>query len=1164
MVCFSPSFHEQFEQEFNKRWPNWNGSVEYSAERYFRPATLSDLVIVARNAALGFKKLHAIGSAWAFEDLASSEDWVISLSKLKYRLLNVVDDGSLALTDEWQRRQDNTASPRRLYHVQAGIEIGELSEQLQRIGLAMPTLGGKNGQSLAGAISTSTHGGEWERPPLPDLVRAIHLVTYGGRELWIERASEPITSDDTALLAALPCPSTEIVRSDEIFNAVLVSFGRFGIIYAFVLEVRQSFSVVEVIHKVDRAAVLNILRLSVKASKPFAPLFQLLSTERLPSTLTEAMTDGIMSKSDPTFLQLVFNSLNGEDLWVQRRWETTAGTPDLNVEDAEPFPCSYAGKNAFLQGAIAIIGGAAGQIAAAIPLYGIYVAARVAVDAARFADMSQDPNVTGGQAMAAVLQTVWDIPPLGSTAPAINRLAIELEFRASQSDGRRGPHHLITSGSRARSHSDCYRADSIEVIFSATSTAYLDFLDGLLHGAPGFKQLGYISLRYTRPSRAELSMHNISTTYVVSIEVATLKGLPDNAVYMRFVETLALHYGGRPHWGQINKLNEAQVLRLYGDRVNRWRDALLRVVGAETTFSNTFTRQRGLEPVGISRQIVGVRRATNGSITHICGPAGSNWSPITVADAIQHILTGAVIYSVRIAGQNVPIRVNNDFFSGLPSLVVDTLGTGLNALDQLPRCWIGALYIAGWVGEVLDVYEPDATVEGIPSTRELFLHNSSNQTITVRRVTVSTDATTNAIFNLRSPVPFDIAPGQNYRTELTVTSLAAGMVHGTVEVASNDTIEPVFSVPLSTRVYPLGRRGALRFMPNSLTFDNLPLKSTMHRILEIIHSGETYELTYSLSLINEQPAGQFSLPSTIHYHLSPGERDSVAIGYNPEARGAATATLAVDMLTKADGTQQLRQQYFIPLTGFATRPTLFLSSKPLIPADILTVPPDIVITVPGERIPNLGGMLELTSLDFGFVQVNTTVRRSFWARSVGDVPLTLLGVICYGQGAFRLVYPQYLPTILQPGEEIEVSIEFYYSLTSANFSNTPLHVITDDPVRPSALVIANARTAGAHLSGMPDIINFGQIDGPTDFTFKLHSDGSSPVEVFSAKIVSGPNFIVSTSLPLPVTLSPGDMLEVTVTAQVSSQGKYHDRITINHDAPNKNDTRMVQIEAEVI
>lgn len=49
--------------------------------------------------------------------------------------------------------------------------------------LALRTVGGANGQSLVGAFSTSTHGGDIHEARLPDQIRAMHMVTVGGQEL---------------------------------------------------------------------------------------------------------------------------------------------------------------------------------------------------------------------------------------------------------------------------------------------------------------------------------------------------------------------------------------------------------------------------------------------------------------------------------------------------------------------------------------------------------------------------------------------------------------------------------------------------------------------------------------------------------------------------------------------------------------------------------------------------------------------------------------------------------------------------------------------------------------------------------------------------------------------------------------------------------------------
>ncbi len=119
------------------------------------------------------------------------------------------------------------------------------------------------------------------------------------------------------------------------------------------------------------------------------------------------------------------------------------------------------------------------------------------------------------------------------------------------------------------SNVDCYRAHSVEVQFPATTGAYLDFLERVRPAGPTFRQAGYISLRYSAPSRALISMHNLPAPVVVSIEFSSLAGLEASGDWVAFAEQTAAQLGGRPHWGQENSLTSAEVERLYGDGLER-------------------------------------------------------------------------------------------------------------------------------------------------------------------------------------------------------------------------------------------------------------------------------------------------------------------------------------------------------------------------------------------------------------------------------------------------------------------------------------------------------------------------------------------------------------------------------------------------------------------
>jgi D-arabinono-1,4-lactone oxidase len=169
-------------------------------------------------------------------------------------------------------------------------------------------------------------------------------------------------------------------------------------------------------------------------------------------------------------------------------------------------------------------------------------------------------------------------------------------FKASMVQGKRGPSADVLSASRAESKQTCVRADSIEPIFDAHAPGYIDYLDVILNAAPGYRQSGYISVRWSAKSKALISMHNFGSGHGVAIEVTSLRGLPDNAQWFTLLETEAVSRGGRPHWGQINTLNGAQVAGLFGQEHQNWRVWLKSIVGSSATFSNPFSAQRELEP----------------------------------------------------------------------------------------------------------------------------------------------------------------------------------------------------------------------------------------------------------------------------------------------------------------------------------------------------------------------------------------------------------------------------------------------------------------------------------------------------------------------------------------------------------------------------------------
>ena len=564
-------------------WTNWSKRFSGPVGSYFEPDSLADLVNVVQRASAQSHMLHVVGSGWAFENIAWSPDWMVSLSRLNRRLANVT--GS-ALNPQWAASQVSGAD--RLFHIEAGATIADLNDALAAAGLAMPTLGGNVGQAVAGALSTSTHGGDPTQPPLADAVMAMHLVTVNGRELWVERASQPIT-DDVALALALPCRDAEIVRNDDLFNALLVGFGRFGVIYSYVLRVRPAFRLAEWTTSIPRTVLTTALRDGIAGGTFLAPLLTMLPTP--PATL------GALDLANPVGLEVVFDTNNLALCWVKRRSATNDNT-DLNIAGSENLLCQIGAAGVLAAGLFVL-----GPFVAA-PLYGVAVSAKMAE---LQASLAANPAMTAGEMLARVLAGFWALG-LGWAIPKISGVEFGQQYQASTTDGKRGPSHVILSASRADSQQMCFRADSIEPIFDAHARGYIDFLDTAIDAAVNRQQAGYISLRWSAASRATLSMHNVPSAHAVAIEITSLSGLPGNPDWFTLLEAAAVSQGGRPHWGQINTLNATTVASLYGPAVQAWRTTLGSVVGSSSTFSNAYTAQRGLEPfAGVAASVVGIR-----------------------------------------------------------------------------------------------------------------------------------------------------------------------------------------------------------------------------------------------------------------------------------------------------------------------------------------------------------------------------------------------------------------------------------------------------------------------------------------------------------------------------------------------------------------------------
>jgi len=212
------------------RWRNHTGNQGVDPLQVAQPTTLEQLVALVRDAERNGTTIRAVGSGHSWSDVALTTGVLVETHGLRRcppgppPLLRAATDGE------------------RLVWAEAGIRLRELNRTLHARGLALSNMGGYDAQTLAGVLSTSTHGSGIGFGPIADAVRSLDLVASAGRVLRIEPHDGP--TDPAAFAAAHP--ERELIQDDDTFHAAVVGMGCMGIVYAATIAVEPAYCLREV------------------------------------------------------------------------------------------------------------------------------------------------------------------------------------------------------------------------------------------------------------------------------------------------------------------------------------------------------------------------------------------------------------------------------------------------------------------------------------------------------------------------------------------------------------------------------------------------------------------------------------------------------------------------------------------------------------------------------------------------------------------------------------------------------------------------------------------------------------------------------------------------------------------------------------------------------
>jgi L-gulono-1,4-lactone dehydrogenase len=210
-------------------WENCTGNQVAQPLGYFRPGSLDELRDIVERGRESGCKVKAIGSGHSFSDITLTTDFMIDTHSLNH----VLDLEAGLLKD--------STEPNNLFKAECGIIIQDLNDTLDQKGLGLLNMGGYDGQTIAGVISTSTHGSGLSLGPLSSAVVSLVLLTADNKLIQIEPA-DGIT-DPARFIAAHP--EIQLKQDDDWFHSVVVSMGCMGIIYAVTLQVRERYWLTE-------------------------------------------------------------------------------------------------------------------------------------------------------------------------------------------------------------------------------------------------------------------------------------------------------------------------------------------------------------------------------------------------------------------------------------------------------------------------------------------------------------------------------------------------------------------------------------------------------------------------------------------------------------------------------------------------------------------------------------------------------------------------------------------------------------------------------------------------------------------------------------------------------------------------------------------------------
>lgn len=186
------------------KFKNWAGIYSCKPQLYFQPTSVEEVISVIKNARSLGRTIVVVGSGHSPSNMCITNEWLMNLDKLS-NVIGIQEYPDLHFAD---------------VTVEAGIRIFQINEYVASRNYAVQNLGSISEQSLAGIISTGTHGSSPYHGLVSTNIVNLTIVNGRGEVLFLDSYNNP-----------------------EVFRAALLSLGKIGIIVRATIRVVPAFNI---------------------------------------------------------------------------------------------------------------------------------------------------------------------------------------------------------------------------------------------------------------------------------------------------------------------------------------------------------------------------------------------------------------------------------------------------------------------------------------------------------------------------------------------------------------------------------------------------------------------------------------------------------------------------------------------------------------------------------------------------------------------------------------------------------------------------------------------------------------------------------------------------------------------------------------------------------